>query len=116
MVPAPVEQVLDELDEPRVGPVDVLEDQHQRALLGEPLEEAPPGREEILAVGRGPLVRPSSCCRRGSIQSRSSGSGTWASSDGAELRERLVGSPRPRAIPARPRTISASAQYATPSP
>ena len=51
MVASPIEQILDERDEALVGPVDVLEHHHERPLLGEPLEEAPPGREEILAVG-----------------------------------------------------------------
>ena len=55
MVAAPVEEVLDEGDQPFVGPVDVLEDDHEGPLLGEPLEEAPPGGEEVLAVGRAPL-------------------------------------------------------------
>ena len=48
---APVEQVLDECHEPLVGPVDVLEHQHERPLLGQALEEAAPGGEQILAIG-----------------------------------------------------------------
>ena len=55
VVPTPVEEVLDEGDEAFVRPVDVLEHEHERPLLGEPLEESPPGREEILPIGRVPL-------------------------------------------------------------
>ena len=56
VVAPPIEQILDERDEALVGPVDVLEHHHERPLLGEPLEEATPGGEEILAVGRGPVA------------------------------------------------------------
>ena len=55
LVPRPLEQVLDELDERGVGPLDVLEDQDDGALLGHALEEQPPAGEEILAV-RGAAV------------------------------------------------------------
>ena len=51
----PVEEVLDKRDEPFVCPMDVLEDHHERALLGQPLEEASPGGEEVLAVRCGAL-------------------------------------------------------------
>ena len=36
-VPRPLQQVLDELDEGRVSPLDVLEDQNDRTVLGHPL-------------------------------------------------------------------------------
>ena len=52
MAPRPVEQVLDELDQRRVGPVDVLEDHDHRELVGHPLDEQAPRREEILTVRR----------------------------------------------------------------
>ena len=58
VVARPLEQVLDEVEQAGVGPLEVLEDEHGRPLLGEPLEEEPPGREEILPVGRGPLREP----------------------------------------------------------
>ena len=48
----PVEQVLDEVEEARVGPLEILEDEHDRAARGEPLEEQPPGGEEVLALLR----------------------------------------------------------------
>ncbi len=50
--PGPVEQVFDEVEQAGVRPVQVLEEQHGGPLLGEPLEEEPPGREQILPVGR----------------------------------------------------------------
>ena len=56
MVPRPLEQVVDELEQRRVGPVRVLEHEDRRLVLGEALEVEPPGGEEILAVGRGPLL------------------------------------------------------------
>src|SRR5207245_3024679 len=58
-VPArPVEQVLDEVEQARVCPLKVFEDEDGRVPLGEPLEEEPPGREEILAIGGSPLREP----------------------------------------------------------
>jgi hypothetical protein len=54
----PLEQVLDEVEQGRVGPLQVLEDEHDRAPLGEALEEEPPGREEVLPVGRRVLREP----------------------------------------------------------
>ena len=47
-VPAPLHHVVDEIDKPAVGVVEVLEDHRHRALRGEPLEERPPGAEELL--------------------------------------------------------------------
>ena len=55
MAARPLEQVLDEVEQARVGPVQVLEDEHDGPLLGQPLEEEPPRGEEILPVGSGPL-------------------------------------------------------------
>ena len=43
----PVDEVVDEVEQAVVRPVEVLEDEHERALLGERLEEAPPGRERL---------------------------------------------------------------------
>jgi hypothetical protein len=39
--------MIDEVEEPLVGPVHVLEDEHEWALLGKPFEEAPPGGERL---------------------------------------------------------------------
>ena len=44
-VPAPLHHVVDEVDEPAVRVVEVLEDHRHRALRGEPFEERPPGAE-----------------------------------------------------------------------
>jgi hypothetical protein len=53
-VSAPLDQVVDEGQQPGVGPLQVLEDHDDRGLLGDALEERPPGPEElILAAGRG---------------------------------------------------------------
>ena len=45
-----VEQLLDEVEERSVGPLHVLEDEHGRIRVRQPLEEEPPRREELLAV------------------------------------------------------------------
>jgi hypothetical protein len=55
----PVDEMLDEVQQPLVGPLHVLEDEHERALLREGLEEASPRRERFLAraaVERGRLA------------------------------------------------------------
>src|SRR6266851_5676322 len=56
--PRPVEQVFDEVEQARVGPLHVLEREHRRIRLGEPLEEEPPGGEEILLVASLMLRKP----------------------------------------------------------
>ena len=53
----PLEQVLDECQQRLVGPLEILEDEHQRALVGEPLEEEAPGGEQVLPVGVDPLLQ-----------------------------------------------------------
>ena len=45
----PVGEVLEEVEKRLVGPVDVLDDEHERPFLGDALEEAPPGRERLLS-------------------------------------------------------------------
>ena len=45
----PVEQLLEEVEQALVGPVHVLEQQDHRIAVREPLEEQPPGREQLLA-------------------------------------------------------------------
>ena len=50
--PGPLEQVVDEVEQARVGVVEVLEDHHDRAARGEPLEERAPGPEELLRARR----------------------------------------------------------------
>ncbi len=86
------------------------------ALLGEALEEEPPGREEVLPVGRRPLgqpeqvgeprLEPAALLGVGDVLARSL-PGAWRAPTSGASSSR---------ISARMRTISASAQYATPSP
>ena len=47
--PRPGQEVLDEVEQALVGPLEVPEDEDRRRLLGQPLEERPPCREELLA-------------------------------------------------------------------
>ena len=49
---APFQQMLDEIEQATVCPVEVLEDQCGRAALGNPLEEGPPRSEQLLATAR----------------------------------------------------------------
>ena len=71
----PLQQGLDEIEQPGVRPLEVLEHEHGRALVGDPLEERPPCREQLLAprrcARRGPGARAA-----GSIQCSLSASGT----------------------------------------
>ncbi len=49
---APLEEVIDEVEQPGVGEVEVLEDEDDRSRGGEALEERPPGGEELLRAAR----------------------------------------------------------------
>ena len=60
----PIGEVVDEVEQPIVGPVQILEHQHQRPLPGQRLEELPPSGEHLatpLATGRHAAARPSQC-------------------------------------------------------
>ena len=46
----PVDEVVDEVEQMLVGPVQVLEDEDERPLRGEILEEPPPSRERLAAT------------------------------------------------------------------
>ncbi len=48
----PLQEVVDELDEAGVGPLEILEDENGRALERDALEERPPGVEELGAAAR----------------------------------------------------------------
>ena len=52
-----VERSIDEVEERRVGPLEVLEDEDRRRPLRDALEEAPPGREELVPVERSVRAR-----------------------------------------------------------
>ena len=54
----PLEHRLDEVEQPRVGPLEVLEDHHDGALLRDPLEERAPRGEQLLAVAVRSGVEP----------------------------------------------------------
>ena len=58
LLPRPLEQVGDELHERRVGPLQVLEEQRDRSLVGHPLEEEAPGAEELFLAARRPVLEP----------------------------------------------------------
>ena len=67
----PVDEVVDEVEQRVVGPVQVLEDEDERALVGERLEEAAPRRERLVAPRRrtsSSVSRPASGRRCRSIQ------------------------------------------------
>ena len=53
----PVGQVVDEVEQAVVGPVQILEHEHERPLLGQRLEQAPPGRERLVAAVARVLAR-----------------------------------------------------------
>ena len=94
--------------EPRVGVVEVLEDHDDRAGLGEPLEEGPPGAEQLL--GRHPGLEPE---QRPGARARSSalvGRRERARASVAATLARVVGSSSVSTSRHRPRTISPSAQ------
>ena len=57
IVARPLEQVLDEVEQAGVRPLHVLERQHGGIGVGQPLEEQPPGREEVLAVAGRALLQ-----------------------------------------------------------
>ena len=66
--------MVDEVEQAVVGPLHVLEDEHERTLLCEALEEAPPGCERLLspvADGR-PVARLTDERRRWARPSRAS--------------------------------------------
>jgi hypothetical protein len=55
-VRGPLDEMVDEVEQAVVGPVDILEEEDQRALLCQRLEQRPPGGEVLrapVASGRG---------------------------------------------------------------
>ena len=52
----PLEQVLDEVEQAGVGPLDVLKHHHDRLALAEPLEEEPPRAVHVLRLARLPFL------------------------------------------------------------
>jgi hypothetical protein len=113
--PRPFEEVLDEVEEAGVGPLEVLEEEHGRAPFGDPLEEDPPGGEEDVPAAGGSGLEPQQREERG-LHPAPVLVGRDVLGDGAPdplARRRLVvvlGEPLAR------RTISPSAQKVIPSP
>ena len=56
MRPAPLEDVVDEVEQARVRPLEVLEEQNGHAAIGDPLEEGSPCREQLLALAGASLL------------------------------------------------------------
>ena len=83
---APLEQVVDEVEQARIGEVQVLEDEHDRPAGGEALEERAP-RAEQLVGGHARLHAQQGQQRAARSSARSSGSGD-------PLRDRLPRSSR----------------------
>ena len=57
-VARPVEQVLDEVEQRIVGPVQILEEQDRRRRIGKALEEDAPRAEQVLLVARAARLQP----------------------------------------------------------
>ncbi len=57
MLTCPAAEMLQEVQQPGIGPVQVLEYEDGRRLLGEVLEEAPPRAEELLSLEAGRIGR-----------------------------------------------------------
>ena len=92
----------------RVGPVEVLEQEGDRARAGEPLEERPPGREQLgRAAGRRLADARGARAARARSSRRSASSGTFGARTSAILRAGRRGvvaleQARPRRGPSRP--------------
>ena len=71
------DQVLEQVEQGRLGPVDVLDDQHERALGGDPLEQPAHGPEGLLGLGR-PSARPTAPSTSRAIGSSPSSSSSIA--------------------------------------
>ena len=65
VVPRPVEQVFDEVEQARIRPLHVLEGEHRRIRLGKALEEETPRSEQILPVARLVLRKPQQLAETG---------------------------------------------------
>ena len=55
MIASPIEEIIDEVEQAVIGPLKILEDEHDRMRRCHALEEEAPRREEILLVRRAPL-------------------------------------------------------------
>ena len=110
MAARPVEQVVDEVDQAGLGPLEVLEDEHARAGVGEPFEEQAPGREELLPVGLDAVAQAEQVGEPRLEPRALVGVGDVGGQAGAQLEERLVrrlllADPRPHAHHLRERPV-----------
>ena len=112
----PLEQVLDEVEQARVRPLHVLEHEDGRIRIGEPLEEEPPGCEQVVALVRGLLLGDTEQAREQRLDEFPLVLSRMCSVSVASSFERAVASSSSSEMRARMRTMSASAQYVTPSP
>jgi hypothetical protein len=113
LVARPLQQVLDEVEQARVRPLHVLEGEHGRVGVGQPLEEQPPGREQILPLMRRtlsqaeqlrqPRLHEAALLRIEQMLFACSFPSAGDTCSSSAIRQRI-------------RTMSASAQYVTPSP
>ncbi len=106
----PLEQVLDEFEKARVGPLHVLEHEDGGVRVREPLEEEPPGGEEIVALVRRLLLGDSEQAREQRLDERRSSGSSMCSVSVASSFERAMASSSSSEMRARMRTMSASAQ------
>ena len=100
--------VLDEVQQPLVGPLQILEHHHDRQMGGQPLEEQPPAREQLLA----PEARLGYAEQRAQPRGGELAVGEIVDPSSSAMRASRMPPPRtpPRRCPIRWRTISASAQ------
>ena len=54
----PLEHVVDEVEQARIGPLEVLEEEDRQAEVRDALEERPPRREQLLALADSTLFDP----------------------------------------------------------
>ena len=113
-VPGPLHQVVDEVEQPRVGVVEVLEDHHDRSASRRAARRTSATPRTAAATPR-PTRARAGTASAGPIQARSASSGTCSSSIAA-IAARVVASSSVSWRRARPRIISPSAQNVIPSP
>ncbi len=110
----PVGELVDEVEQIVVGPVEVFEHEHRRAPLGERLDEAAPGGEALVArAARAPRGRRAAAAA--TPPTRVVVRGTAAATVSCSLRSASAAVSVSR-IPACALTISPNAQNAPPSP
>ena len=115
-----VDELVDEVEQPVVGPVQVLEHEHGRATLGQRLEEAAPRRDRLARAGRRRAVAGAEPDERPQVPLHPAPLAVVRERRSAtarrELRRRATSAESDSRIPACALTISPSAQKATPSP